>query len=713
MLKIGIVGTGLIAIEHAKAIAMIPGHARLVAAGDKDQGRLREFCSTFGLKDAYADASALIADPEVGLVCVATPPSSHEAIAIAALEAGKHVFCEKPLAHSLASAIRMMEAGRRHPGRMAVGYQLRYEPSFRRLIWLCENEAVGKIRSATVERHSYIPHMDQGAGAWWGKWSVAGGGVLITQLIHELDLLLLVMGPARSVSARMDTRYSGIESEDYVEAEVRFSDGRVARCVVSVNSGRLGGRVELLGANGALGLPWKFAPEDPVGGRKTLARLDAALPATRPQSSSYGARALRAAARRLGVRPKPGLTPHALFYLDIAECMAKGKPLPVPPGEAFCSLELCMAIYESAITDSVIDLPLGPRSAVYDGVTKDSYDARKCSRISTRPQTPGMKTDAIRLGLIGLDTSHATAFAKILHDPHDPFHIPGARIDAAYPGGSPDMEISASRVAGFTAELRGNYGVRILETPEKVADACDLVFILASDGRTHPSLFRAVAGRGKPVFLDKPFAISTPDANEIADVARNTGTKVFASSAFRYADGLVSALNAIKAAGERVKTCRIRAWLPVQQTQGRYFWYGIHAAEMLFACMGTGVSEVQVSAEAGEDRIAVWHADGRESSILGSKTDGRFAVRLETDRRQVDVDLDSSMASLSARILRSALDVLTQGAFPRLWGATHAGSVSGDRPGRGLDPALADTVEIVRFLDAAQRSFATGQKIAV
>ena len=104
------------------------------------------------------------------------------------------------------------------------------------------------------------------------------------------------------------------------------------------------------------------------------------------------------------------------------------------------------------------------------------------------------------------------------------------------------MEISISRVSGFTNELRTMYGVPIMDSPEAVADASDLILILASDGRLHLGLFKSVVGRGKPVFVDKPFAISADDAEEIFKIAADTGTHVFASSGFRYADGLVAAL---------------------------------------------------------------------------------------------------------------------------------------------------------------------------
>src|SRR5262249_2365180 len=155
-----------------------------------------------------------------------------------------------------------------------------------------------------------------------------------------------------------------------------------------------------------------------------------------------------------------------------------------------------------------------------------------------------------------------------------------------------------------------------MDTPEAVADVCDLVFILASDGRLHPGLFKTVAGHGRPVFIDKPFAISTHDAREIFEVARNTRTPVFGWSGFRYCDGLVAALGEIRDAGEKVKSCVVRCWLPIQSTQGRYFWYGIHGAEMLVASVGDDIDEVEASAASDEDVIIVRHGDNRESRII-------------------------------------------------------------------------------------------------
>jgi predicted dehydrogenase len=715
MIRIGIIGTGLIAQEHARAIAMVRDRARLVAAADIDAERLDKFSGAFQVLRPYRDAAALIVAPDVDLVVIATPPAAHEELVVTALENGKYVFCEKPLAQSLASATRILQTEAVHAGRLAVSYQLRYESSFRRLIWLCEQGWIGEIQSALIERHSYIPHVNSRRSGWWGSWKVAGGGVLITQLIHELDFLLLVMGRPISVMATMDTRYTTIESEDYVEATLRFEGGGTARCVASVNSGRQGGGFTIQGSEGTAGLPWNLTMKDPHRIPAAMRELDMALPDTRPQSSSLIGRGARFVGRQMGVSLEPPLTPHALLYQEIARNIGKGVALPIPPSEAIGSLELCFAAYESALTGREVSVAMGPKSSVYGGVLKEDYDAYKSLR--KRSEHAGSRiirgngnSGVVRVGLVGVDTSHASSFTSILHNPDDPFHIPGARVVAAYPGGSPDMPISASRVAGFTSELRDLYGIRIVDSPEEVAEACDLVCLLSSDGRTHPALFRAVARCSKRIFVDKPFAVSTADAQDMFAHAAETGSRVFASSAFRYADDLVNALNSIRASGERVKTCRVRYWLQIQETQGRYFWYGIHASEMLLAVMGKGVREVDASGYGDQDAINVSYEDGRQSSLIGCQTDGTFHVSIETDKRTLEVDLSASMSSLAARVLAAALDVLTEGKFPRLWGATAAGSVSGNRPGRFLDPDNEETLRVISLLDAAQRSHSSKEK---
>ena len=707
-LTIGIVGAGVIAREHAQAIAMIPRSAALVAVADVLPERLTAFADTFGVARRYRTAAELIADPGIDLVAVATPPSAHEDVAVAALEAGKYVLCEKPLAQSLASAERIATAGARYPGRLSVGHQLRYDPRYRRMLWLVKNGWIGEALEVRVERHGYISQSTYTmGGGWWGAWDVAGGGVLMTQLIHELDIMLLAMGEPQSVSAKMDTRYTDIQSEDWIEGQVSFGGGRRADFSASVNSGQMSGDFSIRGSLGSI-TPQSLKLDDPRREARALAAVNAALPETRraPVSSSLPVRAARKMIRKLFGGDKPVLSPHALFYSEIAAAAIEGRPLPIPPAEAMRAMQLVAGAYEAAITDRKVGLPLGTGARVRGGVNPAAYSRQRWVEPVVRTVCILPKSDVLRIGLVGLDTSHATTFTELLHNPYAPDHIPGAKVTAAFAGGSLDMAISASRVGGFTGELRDKYGVPILDSPEAVADAADVVFILSSDGRSHPGLFRSVAGRGRPVFIDKPFAISTADARRVFALAKETGTRVFASSAFRYADGLVAALNEIRASGETVKGCTVRYWGQVQPTQGRFFWYGIHGAEMLVAVMGKGVKAAAAHTEGVRDIIEVEHGDGRRSTMIGDLSDGTFHVTITTDRRTLEVPASGAVAP---RILAAALDRLTSGCFPRLWRASHAGSVSG-RPSRLLDPDESETMEVIALLEAAQRSHAGGRR---
>src|SRR4051812_28266052 len=139
-----------------------------------------------------------------------------------------------------------------------------------------------------------------------------------------------------------------------------------------------------------------------------------------------------------------------------------------------------------------------------------------------------MGGSALRIGMIGLDTSHVIAFARALHaSPRElRADLPEARIVAGYAGGSPDFPLSATRVEGFTKQLRDEFGVPILDSIEAVAEAADLVFILSVDGRVHLEQFRRVARFGKPVYIDKPFTTSLAEAEEIIRLAREAGVPV-------------------------------------------------------------------------------------------------------------------------------------------------------------------------------------------
>src|SRR5581483_1731456 len=150
------------------------------------------------------------------------------------------------------------------------------------------------------------------------------------------------------------------------------------------------------------------------------------------------------------------------------------------------------------------------------------------------------QTPPLRLGIIGLDTSHTTSFAHLLNEPQNPDRVPGATIVAAWKGGSPDVADSATRVDKFTAEMTGKYGVKLYDTIEDVVRNVDAVMILSVDGRPHLDEARKVFPFHKPVFIDKPLAGSLRDAIEIFRLAAETKTPVFSASSRRFDPSVVA-----------------------------------------------------------------------------------------------------------------------------------------------------------------------------
>lgn len=196
----------------------------------------------------------------------------------------------------------------------------------------------------------------------------------------------------------------------------------------------------------------------------------------------------------------------------------------------------------------------------------------------------------LRIGLVGLDTSHVTAFTALLNDPKHPNHISGAKVVAAYKGGSPDIESSWSRVDKYTDELKSKYGIEVYETISEMCDHVDAVMLESVDGRPHLDQARPVIQAKKPLFIDKPMAGSLKDVIEIFRLAKNANVPVFSSSSLRYGKNT-----------QRVRKGSIGTVLhaetyspsPIEKNHPELFWYGIHGVESLFTVMGTGCEKVK------------------------------------------------------------------------------------------------------------------------
>jgi len=231
-------------------------------------------------------------------------------------------------------------------------------------------------------------------------------------------------------------------------------------------------------------------------------------------------------------------------------------------------------------------------------------------------QSPaGDASRTIRVGLIGLDTSHAGAFTQLLNDPSRPDHVPGARMVAAFKGGSPDVEASASRVEKFTAELRDKWQIELVDSIDTLLQRVDAVMLTSVDGRAHLAQARPVIAARKPLFVDKPFTASVRDAVELARLALDNKTPIFSSSSLRFTDDV----QAIKH-DPRVKTVLgAITWGPatLEPHHPDLFWYGIHAVETLYTFMGTGCERVTRTHTAGADVVVGQWENGRIGVVRG------------------------------------------------------------------------------------------------
>jgi len=219
----------------------------------------------------------------------------------------------------------------------------------------------------------------------------------------------------------------------------------------------------------------------------------------------------------------------------------------------------------------------------------------------------------LRIGLIGLDTSHVIAFSKTLNDAKDKNHVAGAKVVAAFKGGSKDIESSWSRVDKHTEQLKKDYGVKIYDSIEEMCKNVDAVMLESVDGRPHLKQARPVIKAGKPLFIDKPMAGSLRDALEIFRLAKANKVPVFSASSLRFGKTTQAVRN-----GSIGKVLSAVTLSPVnlEPHHPELFWYGIHGVESLFTVMRAGCETVKRGMA----------ADGKTIEVTGTWQGGRVGV---------------------------------------------------------------------------------------
>lgn len=224
--NIGLVGCGTIADTHAEAIAETE-YGRLISAFSRTESNLATFCNKFEVK-GYSDYQKFLADGDLDVVVVCTPSGTHLDYGEKAAEAGKHLIIEKPIEVSLDRARRLIGRCQKNEVKLAVIYQNRFVEDVKKLKSIIDEGALGKIVMVDASVKWFRDQKYYDSAGWRGTLSLDGGGAVINQAIHTVDLLLWLCGEVESLQAYKDTlTHKRIEGEDNAVASLRFKNGAI------------------------------------------------------------------------------------------------------------------------------------------------------------------------------------------------------------------------------------------------------------------------------------------------------------------------------------------------------------------------------------------------------------------------------------------------------------------------------------------------------
>lgn len=339
-----IVGCGVISSFHAQSIATIP-NARLRAVVDAIPERAERFAAELGV-DHYTDLAPMLDRSDVHVACICVPSGLHADIGIQAAAAGKHVVVEKPIDISLEAADRLIDACRRHSVKLTVISQHRFDAGVQRLRAAAASGRFGRLILGDAIMKRYRSRQYYESAAWRATWEVDGGGALMNQGAHYVDLIQWLMGPVDRVIARCATALHTIPVEDVALALLTFANGALG--VIEASTAVYPGfpeRLEITGTNGTAIIEdgtvtaWEFRDEKgEVGPYGAKLRREIQPPAT----------ATDPAARIAG---------HRAQLIDLLEAIATGRDPMITGEEARKPLEIILAIYQSARTGREVILP--------------------------------------------------------------------------------------------------------------------------------------------------------------------------------------------------------------------------------------------------------------------------------------------------------------------------------------------------------------------
>lgn len=331
--RVGIIGCGRISVVYLRAFQEMEDTLDICFAVDKDIRRAESFASHFA-GCAYSDRLEDLLEARPDVVHICTPHFLHKQQAVACLRAGCHVLTEKPIALSLPDAREMIQTAQECERQLGVIFQNRYIEGVQRAKGLIESGAFGRILGAWSSLNWHRPPSYYECD-WKGSWEKEGGGVVIDQAIHSIDLVRYLMGcDVQSIEGHIARRVlTSIEVEDEADAAITFENGAVyafSACNYYVKNSPI--RIELSGEKGRC-LLTESAMEIALEGQAPYQVLPQAV--VNGGESYWGAY-------------------HSVQLHDFYQKLAEGKPVPIDPADATKTLEVVLGLYTSAKEDRTV-----------------------------------------------------------------------------------------------------------------------------------------------------------------------------------------------------------------------------------------------------------------------------------------------------------------------------------------------------------------------
>lgn len=347
-IRVGIIGMGNIGRHHAAYL--LDGkvsRCQLVAVGSTSPAKLESYKAR-GVR-IFGGGAEMIESGEVDAVIIATPHYQHTTLGMAALERGVHLMVEKPISAHKADAERLIEAGRRNPSVVFGGmFQLRVEPRYQKIRSILKSGELGEfVRMNWLITDWFRTEAYYSSGGWRATWKGEGGGVLLNQCLHNLDVLSWLLGMPSKVRGFCQLgRYHNIEVEDNVTAYMEYSNGATGTFVTSTGETPGTNRLEIAGTRGRLVLE---------NGRLTFTRNEVDM-IEWSRTSKVGFS--KPDVWNVEIPFENAAAPHAALMQNFVDSILDGVPLIAPGADGMGSVELANAMLFSSMLDRTLELPM-------------------------------------------------------------------------------------------------------------------------------------------------------------------------------------------------------------------------------------------------------------------------------------------------------------------------------------------------------------------